>query len=559
MPSATLPFFTSKINKKFRRTYPPGLVPALDTGYVILTLFEFLEKLDARTTRWTSKQAENTHYQRVKVKNKDNMRKYLAQYLCRGKIGVGYGIRAVERSLISDDYDILIIASPDINKDVIVDDDDSDSEGSVTSNTDSQSPSGRLRELKAEAALAPLGVPSDYEPEDSDVHDDPVDSNDYFDLEDSEESEDEDSQGRPGPAWRPDPKGKDKAAQIRSLKKQKDDSVAIRKIKLQSVMGFLIVQKGECAAYPKDYAVNLICVKDGAKGGTGQLLIGLYLYTILTRAKTTGHLQLGLLELAGGYYNIAGLCLYSKFGFVPAIGMAVPRCFDYPGNMPMELHFNTYPNISTLEDAANIVCSIVAGDKYHPGFKLPICNVKDLVKQNALIALREYDRLIEYRKRPPYPNIDRSLFDSMCSRHPDLDLINGQAGSEFENKVYGTLVPDLIRDMESVDPVTLQPNVNLDENDKEFLRIISSVGPLVPRRYIQRRFREALMDFNALCIKLFTPQTVGKPQITNKTSSDKNKKSSGQSKRKTLQPNKSYGQSKRKSSQTKKTTKQKKM
>ena len=242
---------------------------------------------------------------------------------------------------------------------------------------------------------------------------------------------------------------------------------------------------------------------------------------------------MGLLELAGGYYNIAGLCLYSKFGFVPAIGMAVPRCFNTPGNMPMELHFSRYPKISTLEDARNVVCSIVAGDKYHPGFKLPICNVK--TNQSALIALREYDRLIEYLKRPPYPNIGRNYFNSICSGKPDLDLINSQMGTVFEKKVYGTLIPDLIRDMESVDPVTLKPNVNLDENDKEFIRIISSVGPNVPRHYIQRRFRQALIDYDALCVKMFKPPSIRNAPVKGKTSPTQSKKSSKQNKKKTSQ------------------------
>ena len=156
----------------------------------------------------------------------------------------------------------------------------------------------------------------------------------------------------------------------------------------------------------------------------------------------------------------------------------------------------------------------------------------------------------------------------MAKIHRFIDNFDLSKGNKFSTYAHHYVLGRIRRAIEHFNNIIRKPaHINiaglklfdLDENDKEFLRIISSVGPLAPRRYIQRRFREALMDFNALCIKLFTPQYVGKPQITNKTSSDKNKKSSGQSKRKTLQPKKSSGQSKRKSSQTKKTTKQKKM
>jgi hypothetical protein len=334
---------------------------------------------------------------------------------------------------------------------------------------------------------------------------------------DEEEDSEEESQGRPGPAWREDPK---------DAKKQTNDSLKIRDKKLRSVMGFLIVQKGECRAFPEDYAVNLICVKDDAEPGTGPLLIGLYLYTIIERRRTTGHLQLGLLELAGGYYNIAGLCLYSKFGFEPTINLAIPGCFSTPGNMPMELHIpskygvGTIDTIQQLEHAKQIICSIIAGDRFHKGFKLPICKVR--TNQSALIALREYHRLLDYRR---YKFINRSSFNNLCSYKPDLDLINSQSGSAFERRVYGTLVPELIDDMESFVPVTLMPNVSLDENYKEFIRIISSVGPDTTIRNIQRRYRDALFDYRTLCEKKFPAEAAQRPGGggTKKTSKRNNK------------------------------------
>jgi hypothetical protein len=340
-------------------------------------------------------------------------------------------------------------------------------------------------------------------PDDSQGLEDSRQPGDFIDLEDEDEEEDEeeddyeddeDSQGRPDPAYRPEPLGKDNSAKIRHLRKQKDDSVAVREKKLRSVVGFLIVQKGECNGLPDDYAVNLICVRDGAASGAGQVLIGLYLFTILERFQTIGHLQLGLLELAGGYSNIPGLCLYSKFGFVPSMNLAIPGCFPSPGNMPMELHFPTKYRVATIDDAKIIVCSIVAGDRYHKGFKLPLCNIR--ANQSVLIALKEYNRLLEYRSSK---RIDKNTFRSYCSRKPDLDLINSMFGTAFETRIH-SFVRDLIYDMESVNPGTLQPNVNLDPNDIEFIRIISSVGP---GPNIQNRYRQATADYNTFCVKMF--------------------------------------------------------
>ena len=545
------PFFTTDINNEFLSRFKnPQVraqvqVPAIEE-YEVLTLFEFLEKLDNRTTSSTRSISKDQHYQSIKVKNRSKMKEFLSQYLCKGKIGRSYGITAVERALDYDDYDVLIVANGDILEDVVG---DSDSQVSVTSNMDSQNPEDRLADLADELthpvkygdwlpqSADPVGVvgpdgdmryntgdsDDSQEQEDSNNPDDsqaPGDSREpgnYIDL-DFEDEEDEDvkeyddwkrqladdvvktdepKEKRADAAYRPDPKGKTNSEKISYLKKQKDDSDAIREKKLRSVVGFLIVQKGECRSFPEDYAVNLICVRDGVAEGVGPILIGLYLYTILERFQTIRHLQLGLLELAGGYYNISGLCLYSKFGFVPSMNLAIPGCFPSPGNMPMELHFPSKYRARTIDDAKTIICSIVAGSRFHPGFKLPVCNIPRGLKQFVLIALREYYRLLEYVTSIP-KRIDTRTFMYYCSGKPELDLINSLLKTAFRSKVIA-FCRNLMIDIEL--------DVNLDANDNEFIRIISSVRPNtptdLPQRDIGRCYRTGLIDYRILFNGMF--------------------------------------------------------
>ena len=89
-------------------------------------------------------------------------------------------------------------------------------------------------------------------------------------------------------------------------------------MKFDTIRGFLIVEKGECEKHPKAYTINLICldkVIDGKKVNylKASILLGAYLCMI----KLLDCEQICMLELAGGYNNIMGLCAYTKFGFVP--------------------------------------------------------------------------------------------------------------------------------------------------------------------------------------------------------------------------------------------------
>jgi hypothetical protein len=102
-----------------------------------------------------------------------------------------------------------------------------------------------------------------------------------------------------------------------------------------SIRGFIIVQKGECTKYSYVYCINLIC----SQHSKGAILIALYLYCINNNSNITD--KKGLLELANSYYNMGGLCLYSKFGFQYDNSLYGKDCFDDFNNLPMIVDLNT--------------------------------------------------------------------------------------------------------------------------------------------------------------------------------------------------------------------------
>ena len=80
--------------------------------------------------------------------------------------------------------------------------------------------------------------------------------------------------------------------------------------------GVLIVEFNECDKIIKpnnSYSVKLICNQKVESKPIGLSLLGLYVYILKTEVQQQ---QYGLLELAEGYKNVAGFCLYSKLNFV---------------------------------------------------------------------------------------------------------------------------------------------------------------------------------------------------------------------------------------------------
>jgi len=94
----------------------------------------------------------------------------------------------------------------------------------------------------------------------------------------------------------------------------------------------LIAQKGECTGKPDIWNVRLVCNRSGERavgfGGNASKLIGLFVYAL----NHGGH-DYGMLEVAGGHFNIAAYCAYARYGFQETF---MTECQEFTdGNLPM--------------------------------------------------------------------------------------------------------------------------------------------------------------------------------------------------------------------------------
>lgn len=193
--------------------------------------------------------------------------------------------------------------------------------------------------------------------------------------------------------------------------------------RLEGVVAFVIVEIGECKKYPSGASINLICTDTKkAISGTGSILMGAFLYTILShpdnvqpsnaiqyppgnsylhvtsKKLSDGKVienctfgsdeplipiqQVAVLELADAYINAGGLCMYEKFGFSYDQTMFTDYkkkifCFDDRVNLPMLIDFNNKPGYAGLssDDKKQVVLDVIVGkNKSFP--KSKICSVR---------------------------------------------------------------------------------------------------------------------------------------------------------------------------------------
>jgi len=253
------------------------------------------------------------------------------------------------------------------------------------------------------------------------------------------------------------------------------------KYKLDSIIGFVIAEKGMCKRYANAYGINLICSRSGVEPGIGSLLMGLYLYTIVSHPKelssstlitypsgkatiryelieipdevshqkpvfsTTDQLiplqHIGILELAGSYLNVPGLCLYEKFGFKYEPLLLKQDCFSDIENLPMILSFSSNPKYkpywrNNIEQIKQILIRISIGYKNPDGTTYDV----PLSARSKVCGLRDRNaqKLYGYLKNLYIFEINRK---QSISEDPDEDyysLYMKLKEIEIENKIFMT-------------------------------------------------------------------------------------------------------------------------
>ena len=180
-----------------------------------------------------------------------------------------------------------------------------------------------------------------------------------------------------------------------------DDILLLTDTRTQERVGFAITEYGECNDMPETHALKLIC----AIKGYGELLLCSYLFAAKQQQ------DYGILELAGHFNNMRGLCLYNKVGFREDMLMKNYNCFGEMGTLPMKVLLSKigYDYLDLVLESTsdikkkNFLTDLIEKDSTSE----PLCNKYFVRNPDDQGKLREERLLLQkkfntkyYRKRP---------------------------------------------------------------------------------------------------------------------------------------------------------------
>ena len=221
----------------------------------------------------------------------------------------------------------------------------------------------------------------------------------------------------------------------------KPKTVANNKIK--KIVGFIIVEHGECKSKPNLFCVNLICVKPDS-GFNGKLLMGAYLFCI---KNSSASYKYGILELANGYTNIGGFISYMKMGFNPDLKLSNSDCFPDYNNLPMTHDIRGMSQQDIVKYATN-VAEIIPHDesgvfRVYEHFKTLTSSKKESLKPRLMRLLLLNNLLYKSHVEGGFENLqnedykyelkqeERDLFDEMMQINPKYTV------TQFQAKITG--------------------------------------------------------------------------------------------------------------------------
>jgi len=227
--------------------------------------------------------------------------------------------------------------------------------------------------------------------------------------------------------------------------------------KLQNVLGFIIIEKGECKKKPDLYSVNLICVKSNSKYGKvkGTILLGAFLYC----NKLAGGKK-SILELADGYNNVAGFFAYSKLGFDRDLELYDPTqgvCFYDMNNLPMSVNLTKYTE--------NQIIGFVTGSQKRTDINDPTGFIKLIPqtdKQKKIQSILAKFLNIQYKYKELSQEDIVAYLDIEDIPEEEMNVVNKLTEydlSEYNNSV-SNLLDEKINELKSN---FFNPNFSLDE------------------------------------------------------------------------------------------------
>jgi len=125
---------------------------------------------------------------------------------------------------------------------------------------------------------------------------------------------------------------------------------------LDHVLGFILCELGECKVEPNVWSVNLICMTKTIVKAS--LLLGAMMFCIKRKPQYEPE---AILELAGGYSNLAGFISYTKMGFNRDLDLLIGKdiCFHDVTNLPMSVDISSISFSEIKRRAAGMRTRIV--------------------------------------------------------------------------------------------------------------------------------------------------------------------------------------------------------
>jgi hypothetical protein len=311
--------------------------------------------------------------------------------------------------------------------------------------------------------------------------------------------------------------------------------------KIKHILGFIIAEKGECKKHPDEYCVNLICsreklihtkfsIHDPRQRAKGALIMGAYLYCLKKLGK-----EMGILELADCYQNIAGFISYTKMGFAVDHSLYGENCFRHCENLPMSISLAhiTYDNIIGRASGRAPLSREELEEIDPTGLSLLIPRNPEQASLQKKIAV-----LCNVLYKLP------RIFEKTCKLHPideaaEFDILNtvkqiskDQKEAARQEALQEELNDSTVRKSRRTILHKINETVEMEPTLEELMAILTYFKQVTMAQFHEAQFNEAQFNeaqFQENAVEEMVPEPVVSEQVSASANKTKRKRSSSAS------------------------------